>query len=221
MHEFDTIFLSWRTGQGSRRYIVGKLIRVKNQKEVYEFHYFPEEVDKALEYGFSPYTEFPDVNKIYNGNVLEVFAQRLTKSERPDIQKFYDFWEIKPELVNDKFYLLGHTQGLSPTDNFEFLADYNPIDGLSFITELASLSKQNLPADAINLGDELSFELEKDNLYDSEAVKVFKENRFLGYIKKIHCRIFHKARSENLKLIVKAIERNGVIKRVFIKVTRP
>lgn len=120
--------------------------------------------------------------------------------------------------ANDKFYLLGHTQGLSPTDNFEFLADYNPIDGLSFITELASLSKQNLPSDVISVGDILSFELEKDNLYDPKAVKIFKNNRFLGYIKQVHCHFFHKIEPDRIILSIKAVEKNGIVKRAFIKV---
>ncbi len=68
---------------------------------------------------------------------LDIFAQRLIKSERPDIQNFYDFWEIEPQFKDDKFYLLGHTQGLLPTDNFEFLADYKPVEGLHFLTEIA------------------------------------------------------------------------------------
>jgi hypothetical protein len=51
------------------------------------------------------------LSKEYTENVLEIFGQRLTKSERSDIQKYYDFWEIEPENKEDKYYLLSHTQG--------------------------------------------------------------------------------------------------------------
>jgi hypothetical protein len=45
-----------------------------------------------------------------------------------------------------------------------------------------------------------------------------KDGTALGYIKKIHCRVFHQPGSEKLKLTVKAVDKNGKLKRVFIKV---
>jgi len=216
MNEFNKIFLGWRKGQGARRHIVGVLEKTSSNK--YGFTYDRGGVEKAKTDGFTPYTEFPDTSVTYNGNVLDIFGQRLIKQERPDIQRFYDFWEIEPQFKDDKFYLLGHTQGLLPTDNFEFLADYNIVDGLHFLTELASLSIQNLSPSMLSENDTLRFEIEKDNAHDPEAVKIYKDNYFIGYIKRIHCRVFHKLGAENLKLSVKAVDKNGSIKRVFVKV---
>jgi hypothetical protein len=216
VREFDKIYLSWRKGQGSRRHLVGKLEHTTNDKFV--FAYDVATVERAKKEGFVPYTEFPDITKSYNGNVLDIFAQRLIKSERPDIQQFYDFWEIEPQLITDKFYLLGHTQGLLPTDNFEFLADYKYVKGLHFLTELAGLSHEQISPAALSVGDELRFELEQENAQDEKAVKVFKDSLKLGYIKKIHCHLFHQSSTNKIKLKVKAIDKNGVIKRVFLKV---
>jgi HIRAN domain len=217
MKEFDKIYLSWRKGQGSRRHIVGILQQTPDGR--FEFSYDAAAVEKAKEDGFTPYTEFPDIIESYNGNVLDIFAQRLIKSERPDIQNFYDFWEIEPQHKDDKFYMLGHTQGLQPTDNFEFLADYNPVKGLHFLTELAGLSTYKLPSGTLKEGDELRFEFDKANEYDSNAVTVFKGDIELGHIKKIHCKVFHKAGAEKLKLTVKSVDKNGIIKKAFIKVS--
>lgn len=217
MKEFDKIFLSWRKGQGSGRHIVGVL--QKTLESQFVFSYFPDEVKEASKEGFTPYTEFPRIETSYNGNALDIFAQRLIKPERPDIQKFYDFWEIDPPYTNDKFYLLGHTQGLLPTDNFEFLADYNIVEQLHFLTEVASLSQKKLPSDTLAIGDALRFEIDKKNAYDKDAVKIFKGDAEIGYVKKIHCRVFHKPGAEKLKLSVKAIDKNGTIKRIFIKVS--
>ncbi len=217
MNEFDKIYLSWRKGQGFRRHIVGLLHQ--NNEGNFVFEYKKDSVSKAKEEGFSPYIEFPDIEKQYNGNVLDVFAQRLIKSERPDIQSFYSFWEIEPQFKDDKFYLLAHTQGLLPTDNFEFLADYNPKPGLHFLTELAGLTAYHLSAGTLQKGDILRFELDRENEFDSEAVLVFKDDQEVGHIKKVHCKIFHKPGAENLKLSVKAVDENGLIKRAFIKVT--
>jgi HIRAN domain len=217
MDEFTDIFLSWRKGQGSRRHVVGLL--QKNAEGKFSFSYDKESIKNASKEGFTPYTEFPRIEQHYNGNVLDIFAQRLIKPERPDIQNFYNFWEIDPHYKEDKFYLLGHTQGLLPTDNFEFLADYNIVDGLHFLTEIAALSKYKLPADTLEVGDTLRFEVDKKNEHDPDAVKIFKNKDEIGYVKKIHCRVFHKPGNEKLKLSVKAIDKNGTIKRVFVKVS--
>jgi len=216
MREFDKIYLSWREGLGHSRHIVGVL--EMDLSGLVTFRYFPDKVEKAKSSGFSCYTEFSEINKVYSENVLEIFGQRLIKSERPDIKDFYSFWEIDPSYKDDKFYLLGHTQGLSPTDNFEFLADYNTVPNLHFLTELAGLSHLKLPANTLEQGDELTFTFENDNLHDNEAIKVFKEGKYVGFIKKIHCKIFHKEGGEKLQVVVKALDRNGIIKRVFIKV---
>lgn len=217
MKEFDKIYLSWRKGQGNRRHIIGVLQTIPGGHHV--FTYDKAAVEKAEKDGFAPYTEFPDISKSYNGNVLEIFGQRLIKSERPDIQSFYDFWEIEPQFKEDKFYMLGHTQGLQPTDNFEFLADYNLVEGLHFLTELAGLSTYQLPSGTLKEGDILRFELDKHNEHDPEAVKIFKGDTEIGHIKRIHCKVFHKPGAEKLKLSIKAVDKNGIIKKAFIKVS--
>lgn len=215
MKEIGHIYLSWRQGLGKRRHLVGVLKR--SATDGITFAYLASGVNEAKKEGFTPYTEFPDIERTYTDNVLEIFGQRITKSERADISDFLDFWEIDAKYKDDKFYLLAHTQGLNPTDNFEFLADYNPSPSLRFLTDLASLSVQKLPAGSLKHGDTLTFELEPANPHDKYAVKVLCKGIEVGYIKKIHCRVFHKHGADKLKLSVKSVEQNGVVKRVFVK----
>jgi hypothetical protein len=114
--EFGHIYLSWRQGSGHRRHIVGVL--KKTVTKGISFDYFLDAIKQAEKEGFSPYTEFPDTQKKYTDNVLDIFGARLTKPERTDISDFYDFWEISDYQKDDKFCLLAHTQGFLPTDNF-------------------------------------------------------------------------------------------------------
>lgn len=216
MREFDEIYLSWRPGAGRERRIVG-LLR-KDDYGKFTFRYVPEGIKQAKNEGFSSYTEFPDLDQKYNATVLDVFAKRLMRPERSDIQSFYDFWEIESRFANDKFYLLAHTQGLVPTDNFEFLADYKPVPGLHFLTDLANVPDHKLPAGSVTKGDSLRYELDPRNDFDEHAVRVFKGNIEIGFIKKIHCRVFHKLPPGGLILTVKALDQNGVIKKIFAKV---
>lgn len=217
MKEIGHIYLSWREGKGKQRHIVGVLKR--NITKGVSFKYIKKGVLYAKKHGFTTYTEFPDLDKIYSENVLEIFGQRIMKSERTDILEFYNFWNINPKYKTDNFYLLALTQGLTPTDNFEFLADFNPKKNLSFITDLANLSNLELSKNSVNIGDILSYKLEIENKYDNKAVKIFKENIEVGFIKKIHSRVFHKIKKNQLKLKVIAIEQNGIIKRIFVQVS--
>ncbi len=210
------IFLAWRKGQGSRRTVIGVIRR--NSTEGVRFSYDVKAVEEAQKDGFSIYTDFPDVNKEYAENVLDVFGQRLNKSEREDIQKYYDFWEVEPDCKDDKYYLLAHTQGLLATDNFEFLADYSPVADLRFVSELCGLSKLQLPSDTLTEGEELRWEREPNNEYDPSAVKVYKRDIFVGYVKKVHSKVFFKNGSRRLKIKVKSITKNGHINRVFLKI---
>lgn len=216
--EFGHIYIVWRKSVGSRRHVVGVLKR--NANLGVRFEYADEEKLKiAFNDGFIPYTEFPETNKLYEHDVLSIFAQRLMKSERADIGDFLRFWEVNDRFIDDKFYLLAHTQGLSPIDNFEFLADFNPIKKLCFVSELAGLSHLRLTPETIQVGDRLRFELEPTNKQDKYAVQVFKGSTLVGYVKKIHSKVFYKNHGKMLNITVKAIDFNGIIKRVFVRIS--
>ena len=214
--KFGNIYLAWRKGAGKRRHIVGVL--KQTAIEGVRFSYF-KDLDKASEEGFVTYTEFPKTNEIYTKEVLNIFSQRLIKAERADIGDFLRFWEIDEKMLDDKLYLLAHTQGLSPLDNFEFLADFNPVKKLCFVSELAGLTHLQLSPFSVKTGDKLRFEYEPSNEKDIFAIKVFKDTLFIGYIKKVHNKVFHKKNGSKLKIAVKAVDFNGVIKRVFIRIS--
>lgn len=215
MKAIGNIHLIWRPGKGSRRISVGTI--KKSVLEGIRFQYNQEGVEEAKKLGFIHYEGFPDTDKVYTENVIEIFGQRLMRSERPDLQDFYNFWNVDLNKKEDKFYMLAFTQGLLPTDNFEFLANFNPVDDLSFVTEITNLSEAQIPSDKILIGDVLRYELEPNNLYDKKAVKVYKGEMYLGRIKLIHCKVFHKT-SRQFYIVIQGIERNGVIKRIFVKV---
>lgn len=216
MKTIGNIFLIWRKGKGARRIPIGVIKR--NVSEGVRFHYLQDGLNEAQKLGFGHYEGFPDTKKTYSENVLEIFGQRIIRSERNDARDFYSFWQIDSRYKENDFYMLAYTQGLLPTDNFEFLADFNPGKGLSFITEIAGLSKYQIPSDSIKIGDKLDYQLEIDNRHDDKAVKVFKDDLHLGYIKCIHNKVFHKS-TNKFAVFVHRIEKNGVLNRVFLRIT--
>ena len=211
------IYLSWRPGKGKRRHTVGILKR--NTSEGVKFRYLQSDVKRAQEEGFVPYAEFQDINKVYTEHVMEIFSQRLVKQSRPDRMKMLKFWEADNSKYDD-FDILALTQGWLPTDNFEFLGVFNPIKDFCFVTDITGLSSLNLSRDFVELSNVLKYEFEGNNEYDKDAVMIKMSNgQLIGYIKKIHCRFFHQVKSKYTpRITVKAIDQNGTIKQIFLKI---
>ncbi len=209
------IYLVWRSGRGQRRIAIGVIQRLNSG---YSFEYLIDGLSEATKQGFSSYPDFPDTKKTYTKDVIESFAQRLNNTQRNDIQRYFDYWEINPAMKDDKFYLLAQTQGLLSTDNFEFIAEYNPIIGLAFTSEVCGLSHLKLDKDIVRVGDRLTYQLEHGNLYDNWAVKLYKEKTFVGYIKLIHNRVFHACKKGQFNIIIKSIEQSDIISRIFISI---
>ncbi len=204
----------WRKGPGSRRIPVGKIKR--NVSSGTRFEYIQKKLEQAEGEGFIPYTGFPPPKKKYTENVIEIFAQRIPKSERNDLSDFYSFWKVDLTKKEDPYYMLAQTQGLLPIDNFEFLADFNPIKGLNFISEIAGITREEISSELVSKGDRLTYELDPTNRFDKSAVKLYKEDLFLGYVKLIHSRVFYKAKGK-VNVTVHHIEKDSLLKRVFIE----
>lgn len=217
MKALGNIYLTWRKGKGYRRKIIGVI--KKNATDGVRFNYLLKGVEEAQKDGFTPYIDFPDTSKVYTENVLDIFGQRLIKTERPDLKKYLDFWDIDPKYQDDKFYLLAYTQGMLSTDNFEFLADFYPKKSLRFVSEICGLTHFKVKSGTLNVGDNLFYELEKDNPKDPFAVKVLKDNQILGYVKMVHSKVFYKKAKEALKIRVKSVDQNGSVNRVFIEIS--
>ena len=210
------IFMAWRAGKSHSRIIVGE---IKSNASMTRFKYIKDGVEKAREEGFVGYPDFPEIGKTYDTNVLRILSQRLNDSERSDINHYYEFWEIPQNSVKDIYRLLAYTGGILPTDNFEFLADFYGTKNISLVTELTGLSTHQISNDELNEGDKLVWKLEPNNLYDKFAVSIYKNDKLLGYIKKIHSHLFYKKGGYFLSVRVKRIEHNGHINKVFLLIS--
>lgn len=207
------ITLVWRSGRSYSRIPVAI---VKSNVFGTSFKYLKDGVEQAKKEGFVCFPEFPDTNITYTINVLKALSLRINDSERSDIQDYYNFWEVPKSAQKDTYRLLAYTQGILPTDNFEFLAEYYGVKGVGFVSELTGLSINQLGNDCIHEGDELEWKLEPENKYDSKAVALYKNGQILGHVKRIHSHVFYLHNSNLLKVKVKKIEHNGHISRALI-----
>lgn len=216
MHpNIKTIYVAWRAGKGNRRIIVGK---IKSNASRTLFEYIKSGVEEAREFGFVCFPDFPEIDRQYDKNVLRVLSQRFNNPERTDINDYYKFWEIPLKMAKHPIRVLALTGGSLPTDNFEFLADFYGSKDILIITELTGLSHNLLPNDLLEEGDELEWVTEPNNQYDRYAVAVYKNNIRIGYIKKIHNRLFYTKGAPKIRIQVRHIERNGHINKVYLLV---
>ena len=207
------IILVWRSGKSRRRIPVAI---VKSNVFGTTFKYLKDGVEEAKESGFICFPDFPITEEVHKTNVLQVLAQRINDSERTDIQEYYSFWEVPKAAQKDTYRLLAYTQGILPTDNFEFLAEYYGVRGVRFVSELTGLSINQLENSSLQEGDDLEWKFESQNEFDSKAIALYKKGQMIGHVKRIHCHVFHLPCSNLLKVKVKKVEHNGHISRALI-----
>lgn len=216
----ERIFVSWRRADSERRYLVGEIMRNDNQV-TFQYAY---EIYEALRDGMYLYNEFQNIEKKYSTNVLNIFAQRLTPKSRFKTASVYKFWQITQDIVKDDLATIALTQALLPTDNFEFLADFLPKKGLSFITDLSFTSQIALPANLLDSTDHLLWE--KRDSDQGQDIVVIHDGTIIGQIKQGHANVFDKYVG-NIRIGLHEVEKSfahnvekekRIINKVFVKV---
>lgn len=213
------IFLSWRTGAGATRRIVGEFWRTNGS---IDFKYLLERRDivDAVGDGFIGYPDFPFSDQLYR-DVLQIIARRLVDADRSDRMKYLEQWNAADRDIDD-FDRLALTQAWLTNDRFEFLGEFEPKDGLNFVTDLAGQSHYKVERGKVDCNDPLTHRLETINGFNEPAVNVYSEKGdHLGRIKQVHNRLFSHPEigRYNVTLCLKDSEQNGVLKKLFVEVS--
>lgn len=212
MNEVKRIHVAWRNERKGQSKVFGL---IEHTERGASFRYILTE-EQMRNHGISPLADFP-MGKEHTANVLDILSLRLNNPARPDIGKYYDFWEIPPERRADIFYLLAHTQGLLATDNYEFLAEYRLTRDLRFVSEIYASPHANVKPWTASVGDELRWEREP-NSNRPNAVSVYKGTQKLGYVRVVHNRVFASKEADGLKARVKCILANKHLNRLFVTI---
>ena len=210
------IYISWRKRPSERRFLVALLQRSNGGNLSFEYL---DDFDKAKEEGLNNIIGFGrDAKNLTSEQLGIIIRLRLVSKDKEDKNELLQFWEA--EGIDDEFMLLALTQGKSPSDNFEFLADYTKLDPkkINFVTDITGLSYQNLSPKNLQEGDVLTYKKETDNPIDKDAIAIYKAQEKIGYIKRGHNLVFKKY--SDLNLTVKTFYANGIVKQLFVKVTK-
>jgi hypothetical protein len=208
-----TIYIAWRQKASEPRYIIAKIKRNKSGGILLEYlKDFESAKEKGLDYFFGFRNE--------NLTPLEIenrLSHRIISKERSDRMEYLEFWNA--QNTNGIFDVLALTQGKAPTDNFEFLADFYPVKQKKFkiVSDIAGLSNLKLNAGELKEGDILTYQ-KTPSEFDKDAVTLFKNDKIVGYIKKIHNRIFRD--NQKMNIVVKTVHENGIIKQAFITISK-
>lgn len=178
---------------------------------------------EAKEKGLRRLPGFGDPEEAQKEEIKSWLMQRSVNPDRSDFNQIKAFFSIPDK--SDFFDILAYTQGVSPTDNFEFVARYHPNKHFVFTTDIAGLShciKNEAPL--LRVSDKLEYKHEGDNEKDKNAVAVYFSNEKLGYIKKIHSEYIVDCIKRNIELdiIVIAVQlsKNDVLDTVFVKINQ-
>ena len=176
------MWLIWKHPETRRRYRIGIL---SYENDIYTFRYVNPELDDAIVEGFEFLPGFENLYEIYESN--ELFANidtRLPNVGRADYLEILNLYNLEKD--SSKLEILRATKGRLLTDNYEFVPAFD-----SNKVEFDVAGTRHCPdakkcKEFINVNDKLYLELEPDNEFDSNAIKViFKKDGIkyhLGYV---------------------------------------
>ncbi|WP_154889291.1 HIRAN domain-containing protein [Longibaculum muris] len=182
------MWLIWKQPTTRRRYKIGSLIY---DSDGYVFKYIEPELNDAKLAGFRYFPGFEDTSKEYKSK--DLFANidtRLPNNARADYLEILNSYNL--EFDSSKLEILKATKGRLITDNYEFVVafDTNKVEfdvaGTRHCPDVKECKQ------FININDKLSLELESDNKYDENAIKVIfhKNNKkyHLGYVPRYYAK---------------------------------
>lgn len=193
--EFDKLNLIWQSENDPNhlRYVVAHLIRHGNDIQL-RYLKATKDFNDASTLGFKGYPAFNIEQEIYSDGVLEAFKRRLPPRSRGDFNKFLEMFRLPPNANISDFALLGYSGAKLPGDEFSITPSLESITGnYEFLMEVAGFRHNSkIPIADIAMNSAITFDLEPDNLVDSEAIMILLDGHKIGYVPRSLLPHFHK-----------------------------
>jgi hypothetical protein len=208
--EPDRLLLSWQTASDRLRMIVAELIRSDLDADLVYLK-GSEDFSRAQSLEFDGYPGFA-IEKEVHTNVLTSFMKRLPPRSRGDFDRFLDALRIKPGAEISNFALLGYSEAKLPDDDFTVINPFEnatppfelllPVRGYSYYKDQLSLADLSIDMQA-------GFEVEPDNQYDPEAIRIIINDAIAGYVSRGLTGSFHKWMQSDLTISAYVERING------------
>ena len=184
----DTLYVTWRSPQTRTIHVVGRL-RFDDVAKRYDFVYVGA-VHRAIPEGFSPFPEFPELDRLYrSANLFPLFANRLMSKGRADRAA----WLVALGLENDEphpIQVLSRTGGTRLTDHLELIPVPEEING-AFVTyflvrgirHMESSDKIEERIDRLRPGEVLHCKHDAENPVDPLTCMIYTtQSERIGYV---------------------------------------
>lgn len=126
-----------------------------------------------------------DEKQVFDHGVLEAFVPRLPPRNREDFGDFLALHRLPSPFRYSDMALLAYTGAKLPSDGFSivpvFPKNCNPCEYLTEVAGIRHVLREDI-AKLVAVGDKVTFELEKDNPVDRDAILVICRGRRIGYI---------------------------------------
>lgn len=179
------LLLAWQAPEGldRTRFIVGELYKAGNDVH-FRYTTGSDDYKSAKELGFWAYPAFKNTGADYSHGVLETFLRRLPPRSRSDFGKYLQLFRLPQDRYISDFALLGYTGAKLPTDGFSIIHPFDNLAGpCEFLLEIAGFRhKSKIPADALQIGDNVALSADEDNKYDKYAVQIEYKDSVIGYV---------------------------------------
>lgn len=177
----NEMWLIWKNPESRRRYKIGIL----NYDKKYTFRYVEPELSDATSVGFEYFPGFEDINKTYmSSDLFTNIETRLPNPTRTDYLSILNTYNLEKD--SNKFDILKATKGRLVTDNYEFVPAFDSNKVEFAVAGTRHCNDVEECKNLIEINDKLSLELEPENKFDSNAIKVILRkngnNYHLGYV---------------------------------------
>lgn len=192
--EFDKLNLVWQSDNDPNhlRYIVAELTRHDNNVQL-RYLKNTQDFETALKFGFKGYPAFSLEKEIHTSGVLEAFKRRLPPRMRGDFGKYLEMFRLPQGAEISDFALLGYSGAKLPGDEFSIIPSIEEItQPFEFLMDVAGFRHNaKIPIESIELKAHVTFEVERDNPIDSNAIAILLNGNKIGYVTRNLLSQFH------------------------------
>lgn len=201
------LWFLWRKAKTGQYYHVGNLIF---GDEEYGFSYETTEnkfsLKDALNDGYPMHSSFPEIGQVYKlDRLFNCFDRRLPNFKRRDVQENYS--KVGVSASTDKYKVLLINGGRIEGDTCEFV---EPIkyNGKDYIFDFYVRGWIYFSDESFDLSENemLYFEVDTDNEYEPDAIKVMCKNKALGYVPGFYSAVMRNLIVNNEEIIIDKYE---------------
>lgn len=182
----DEVYVSWQNPDSREWHIIGRLRR---SGDSYIFNYTRGATKSEI---FQPFSGMENLeSEYYSEDLFPFFANRILSKKRPEFKEYISWLGLKENDI-DPLKILTRSEGTRGTDSYQvikkFKWDENGFFKHSFfshgIRHFHSSTKDLITE--LNIGDPVFLCLDKQNIFDKNAVLIRTENpkHLIGYVPK-------------------------------------